>query len=215
MYGGGGDPDGNGGGGGEPLAADIPEIAQRFDRDRVKEAEKITLQPAPKTAAGFAKCSNGVIDDVVAASGRSGACYAWFTQVEDPTISCQDLGIPGEHKGKSWEPFDDKLRSAAMKCTEKGANPELEKSLLRRSEEFRKEFKTLIRGMQLMRLIYQWYQANGEMKQVYGLKELSTVEFRNDDLEGFLNEWLRVLNGQRDPREIIPLTEATATLASS
>ena len=178
----------------------MPDLMSWILRDKVKEAETIKLKQAPKEANGFAKWAASSLDEVVAASGRSGACYTWYSEIEDPDISFEQLSIPGESGGRSWEPFDDKLRVAVNKCAE----GELSKTLLRKSEEYRKEFRKLIRGRQLMRIVYKYYQANGQMKQVYGLKELSNVELRNDDLEAFQNEWLRVLNGQRDPSEISP-----------
>ena len=40
------------------------------------------------------------------------------------------------------------------------------------------------------------------MKQMYGLKELGKVELVGDNLEAFLNMWMKVLNGQRNPADI-------------
>ena len=96
--------------------------------------------------------------------------------------------------GRSWETLDDKIRAAITDICQ----GKIGKSLLRVSEDQRKGTKRLIRGRQLLRLAYQWYQTNEDLHQLYCITDLAKVELVNDDLESFENDWLKYLNNQMD-----------------
>jgi hypothetical protein len=197
----GGDGGGRGGGDGSPYGhGALGNANDRSESDRwskIKEAESICLPKFPKSAAGFGSWQDNVIDRVVAPSGQSSDSFAWICQVEDTRVSFDYLGIPGEIYGRSWESIDDKI-CAAMSENNEG---ELGKILFRKCEEM-KSGRKLIRGRQMLRLVYQFFQANENRRQVYGLKGLSSVHLKADDLESFSNIWLKVLNGQRNPHGI-------------
>ena len=74
----------------------------------MKEADSVKIPALPKTAAQFLAWQNCVRDNVVSASGRSLKAYQWILEVEDPSISYDQLAFPGSR----WETLDDKIRSA-------------------------------------------------------------------------------------------------------
>ena len=170
------------------------------DRRKLKEADSVSFPKFPKNAAAYPAWFNSVLDRVVSASGRSSAAFRWFMEIESQSITFEQLGIPGEYDGDSWEPLDDKIRSAISQHFE----GDLGKYLLRKSEEKRRTEHQLLRGRQIMRLIANWFQTKSSIRQAYGLRELSMVELKEDDLEGFWMEWLKVMSGQKNPEAITP-----------
>ena len=53
-----------------------------------------------------------------------------------------------------------------------------------------------------MRLVANWFQTKSSIRQACGWRELSMVELKDDDLESFWLEWLKVISGQKHPEAI-------------
>ena len=113
---------------------------------RKKEADSITVLALPKNAAQFSAWEEAVRNKVVAASGRSREAFLWMLDVEEVTVSYEELA----ESGSKNESLDDKLRAA---ITDVCAG-ELGKELNRAAKEVKVKFRRPLAGRQMLRLIY-------------------------------------------------------------
>jgi hypothetical protein len=131
---------------------------------------------------------------VVSASGRSLKAYQWILEVEDPTKTYQQLALPG----RRWETLDDKIRSALSAQL----TGELGREVTRAQGAERVNHKRPLRGRQMLRLVYGFYETKQSLSQVFGLTDLLKVQLQGDNLEAFLNSWLHVLDNLKNPSSI-------------
>ena len=137
---------------------------------------------------------NCVRDNVVSASGRSLKAYQWILEVEDPTKTYQQLALPG----RRWETLDDKIRSALSAQL----TGELGREVTRAQGAERVNHKRPLRGRQMLRLVYGFYETKQSLSQVFSLTDLLKVQPQGDNLEAFLNSWLHVLDNLKNPSSI-------------
>ena len=198
------DPGGGGGGGGPPSRSSSSSShssassrggrRRRHSSKKVKEADSVKIPALPKTAAQFLAWQNCVRDNVVSASGRSLKAYQWILEVEDPSFSYDRLALPGSR----WETLDDKIRSAVSAQL----TGELGREVTRAQGAERVQHKRPLRGRQMLRLVYGFYETKQSLSQVFGLTDLLRVHLVGDNLEAFINSWLHVLDNLKNPTSI-------------
>ena len=159
----------------------------------MKEADHIKLHALPNTVQ-FKHWRTAVRDEVIGASGRGEAAFHWIVEVEKPGATYEAMANVGQ-----FESLDGKLSAALTKIM----TGELGRKVNQIKETGTKE-GILVRGRQVLWLVYDHYRINDELGLIYDFRDLNSVKMRGDSLESFLNSWENVLLGmQKQPDEDI------------
>jgi hypothetical protein len=159
-----------------------------------KEADSIKIPMLP-TAAQFKSWKNAVRSAVSSASRLPAQAFEWIMKVEATDVTYNDLS----QCPKTFETLDAKL-SAALMLICKG---ELGRKITLRTEEEAKAMK-LIRGRQILWMVYEEYRINEEAGSLNDITDLMKVKMgrdqsKVDQLARFLLNWETVLAGIKDP----------------
>ena len=192
-------PDGGGGGGSGSSDSGSNNGSSGHSsgssRHRKRKESPLTLPAFPKNASSLPSWREQVRNRVVAASARGTKAFRWICAVEDEAISFESLGKSGRH----FASMDDKLRSALSD----EPKSDLAKEILRASELQRQQFRKPLKGRQVLRIVYEYYQTNKNLTQAYGLRDLMHIQLQSEDkLKGFLNSWMEMMANLKNPAQI-------------
>ena len=152
----------------------------------IKEADHVKLQALPNTVQ-FRGWRTLVRDEVLAASGRGKIAFEWIIEVEKPGATYAAMANVGD-----FESLDGKLSAALTKVM----TGELGRKVNQVKETGTKD-GVLVRGRQVLWLVYDHYRINDELGLIYDFRDLNSVKMRGDSLESFLHSWDNVLLGMK------------------
>ena len=156
---------------------------------KIKEADQVKIPALPEMA-GFRAWRVALRDEVVAASGRGDAAFAWIQLVEHPDATSEALAV----SGNKFQSIDLKLKAALAKI----AHGDLGRQLTQATEDEAKRGRPL-KGRQALLLIYRYFEINEEAGVIYSITDLMAVRWLGDEkIETFLNSWIAVLSGMRE-----------------
>jgi hypothetical protein len=172
----------------------MSKAAKDDEEPKGKEADTVKIPQLP-TAAQFKSWKNAVRSAVSSASRYPEQAFKWIMEVEESESAYTKLA----ECSKKFETLDAKL-SSALTLVCKG---ELGRKITLRTEEEAKAMK-LIRGRQILWLIYEEYRINEEAGSLNNITDLMKVTMRKDhtkvdQLSRFLLNWETVLAGIKDP----------------
>jgi hypothetical protein len=164
------------------------------DGAKSKEADTIRLPQLP-TAAQFKSWKNIVRSRVSSASKIPKEAFEWIRMVEDDNVTYEMLN---ETPAK-FETLDAKL-CAALSEVCKG---EIGRKITLKTEEEAKA-RRLIRGRQVLWMIYEDFRINEEAGALHDITDLMKVTLKRDqtkieNLSRFLLNWEMILAGMKDP----------------
>ena len=191
-----GPPDGGGGGGGDDGGGDdnassgsdgSVRRSRRSKRYKVADEIKCGNLPAP---AQFRAWKNTILQNINAASGRpDDDALQW-------ALKCEDFeGTPDSELSGVDPKFGllDRRLSARLQMIATG---ELGRQITQKAEDALKTGRA-VRGRELLRMIFQYYQTNRTADAVYNLTDLQKVRIVKGNIEGFQSTWIMVLSGMR------------------
>ena len=160
----------------------------RGKSQRGKEADKITLGAMPNNAK-FKAWRAALRQEVAACSSDPDKALNWIMEVERIDASFDNLVKSG-----LFRTLDTKLASALAKVCSHGL---IGQEINTKSEEAAKN-NVLLRGRQILLMIYQHYQLGETQGALLGLKHINAVRFRSEaHLEAFKNDWEMVLTNMK------------------
>jgi predicted nucleic acid-binding Zn-ribbon protein len=164
------------------------------DSSKSKEADSIKIPQLP-TAAQFKAWKNSVRSAISSASKIPAEAFQWVLEAEDAEATYEKL----HDCPKKFDTLDAKL-AAALTNICKG---ELSRKVILKTEEEAKA-KRLIRGRQILWLVYEDYRINEEAGSLTDLSDLMKVVLRKDQsktehLFRFMMNWDSVLAGMSNP----------------
>jgi hypothetical protein len=164
------------------------------DSSKSKEADSIKIPQLP-TAAQFKAWKNSVRSAISSASKIPAEAFQWVLEAEDAEATYEKL----HDCPKKFDTLDAKL-AAALTHICKG---ELSRKVTLKTEEEAKA-KRLIRGRQILWLVYEDYRINEEAGSLMNLSDLMKVVLRKDQskiehLSRFMMNWDSVLAGMSNP----------------
>jgi hypothetical protein len=164
------------------------------DSTRSKEADSIKIPPLP-TASQFKAWKLSVRSTVSSASKNPEEAFQWILEVEDKDASYEKM----HECHKKFETLDAKL-AASLTNVCKG---ELSRKVILKTEEEAKA-KRLIRGRQILWLMYEEYRINEEAGSLMDLSDLMKVILKKEHskvehLSRFMMNWDSVLAGMKNP----------------
>ena len=159
-----------------------------------KEADSIKIPQLP-TAAQFKSWKNAVRSAVSSASRSPAEAFKWVMAVESIDMTYERLS----ECPKQFETLDAKLSSALTQIC-KG---ELGRKITLKTESEAKAMK-LIRGRQILWIVYEDYRVNEEAGSLNDITDLMKVTIKRDQtkveqLSRFLMNWETVLAGIKEP----------------
>ena len=159
-----------------------------------KEADTIKL-PALPTPAQFKAWKNAVRSKVSSASKDPKEAFDWIMKVEDADATYEKLN----DTPKKFETLDAKLTAALTELC-KG---ELGRKVTLKTEEEAKA-RRLIRGRQILWMIYEEFRINEEAGSLNDITDLMKVVLRKDQskidhLAKFMMNWETILAGMKEP----------------
>ena len=168
--------------------------AQDSEGGKTKEADSIKLPQLP-TSAQFKAWKNSVRSKVSAASKFPKEAFDWIIAVEADDVTYDALSTTPA----KFETLDAKL-SAALTEICKG---ELGRKITLKTEEEAKA-RRLIRGRQILWLVYEDYRLNEEAGALHEITDLMKVTLRKDQnkiehLSRFMLNWEMILAGMKEP----------------
>ena len=206
--GGGGFPDD---GGGPPSEEPIPEPGngegdrgRRAGRGRssspniryrVKEADLLKIPSEFPTAASLSSWKVQVGKNLVAASGRwDEEEMGWFMETERAYSTFESLADSGEERFKS---LDLKLAAALGPVVRKASNSFTLGIDLK--EKIAAQKNRVLKGRQIVWLMYKHFQTNPNMGIVYSITDLSNLDWMGDPrMQSFLYVWYVMVNGMKE-----------------
>ena len=108
-----------------------------------------------------------------AASGKGDSGWTFACRPEDPDCTFEDLAVPGP----GLESIDAKIGIGARLIVESGGQPALSLRIQLETEKAREDNR-ILRGRQIVWLIYRRYDLDEEYGQAYSLDELSKVTYQ-------------------------------------
>jgi hypothetical protein len=172
----------------------MSQAANATTEPKGKEADTVKIPQLP-TAAQFKSWKNAVRSAVSSASRTPAEAFEWVMTVEQAETTYESLSVCP----KIFDTLDAKLSSALTQIC-KG---ELGRKITLKTEEEAKARK-LIKGRQILWIIYQEYRVSEEAGSLNDITDLMKVTMKKDftkveHLARFLLNWETVLAGINDP----------------
>ena len=177
-------------------------------RFRVHEAETVKVPSDFPTAASLGHWKVQVGKNLVAASGRwDEEEMSWFMEIEREYSTFESLANSGDDRFRS---LDLKLAAALGPVIRKATNSlTLSVSL---KEGMAAERNRVLKGRQIVWMMYQHFQTNPNMGIVYNITDLSNLQWLGDpSMQSFLYAWYVMVNGMQSTIEESTLRDLLLT----
>ena len=182
---------------GDGRADSMQEILYRLvmakETPQTKEADVIKFPMIP-TAAQFKAWKTEVRSIVASASKDPSGAFAWILEVESDSATYESLAIPSPQ----FETLDAKV-SAGLAQVCKG---ELGRRVTLKTEEEAK-VKRLIKGRQILWMIYEEYRLNQEAGALHDITDLMKLQLKKEHtkvehLDTFMLNWRTIIAGMKE-----------------
>ena len=179
---------------GDGSASEFEKLIKKLsnsEKDVLAKEDAIKLNGLPNDAGEFRIWKNTCRTIVASATKEPEAAATWFDKIKDATF--EDLS----KSGKKFLRLDLKIAADITKHA-KGA---LAKRIQLAAEKVASS-GGIIKGRQLLKMVYEHYKTNADYGHVYDINDLGAVKMsdpkNNNQLLGFIDEWDNVLLGAVD-----------------